>query len=716
MSRIQIPHPTHPDANPLSLQLEDSILSSNEPSTAQTNTTQPSLSEMPYPAVVETVIQPVEVNHNADLTGDEPQQQDMEMGRAANSVEITETISRESSPIEVLFNQLEDQIIESTETPEASIEGSEQVLQDGDGGVLDHEQSVKPILVDVEDDKVMPDDSEKRNDTESTVESISSPIDIMASGGEIEDSKNQPSEDREPSRRDFMELVEEHDLQMQEEPTITEVNVSESSIEIAIPEQALDDAEISADAKPVERVDEAKHVYQTPVKVILNTISEVNNLVINDANVIESPSPISRLMQPAEIDPATPTLEDVTATITLSSLAQLEDDKAILRSFLDRAAASKENRVVMGQNQGTNCSRRESFQNRRDSDTVRQALASPRQPFEDKDGNTFYPQKLMQSNPTGSPKANKLDAALDIERILPPIDELLSKSAGKGSPRRSKRSKSTGSHPNIVMPDKKQISLRRNDGNDTLTLTKTASQLAALETRRNTRKNKGSALSVQDRIVKWRADLTVLGIEGASPGPKGLKVLKESRREPKAVKWSETLYFLNEATGQSEPAPLLDNAQAPKTVEATDVLIESSVEEESTPAPRSKRKVKQQSTKSRRVRGLGVTNGTPAKGVLAATLLPDELAEGIEDKGAVERSATVTLTAVAASTTKTNKSRLLPPSKLNLNPSVKSVSVASVDSKDDGTRSVQIKKLTTSKKQVSMLPVAGASSKRGMRK
>jgi hypothetical protein len=209
--------------------------------------------------------------------------------------------------------------------------------------------------------------------------------------------------------------------------------------------------------------------------------------------------------------------------------------------------------------------------------------------------------------------------------------------------------------------------------------------------------------------------LTVLGIEGASPGPKGPKVLKEPKKEPRIVKWSETLNFLNEATGQSEEAPLLDNAQAPKTAEVSDIIAESSPEEELTPAPKPKRKAKQPSTKSRRVRGLGVTNGTPARGVLAATLLPDELADAIEERAIAEKPATVTITAVGTPSIKTNKSRLQQPSKLNLNPSIKSVSITS-DSKDDTQKSVQIKKLTTSKKQVSMLPVAGTSSKRGVRK
>jgi hypothetical protein len=66
--------------------------------------------------------------------------------------------------------------------------------------------------------------------------------------------------------------------------------------------------------------------------------------------------------------------DDVTMTVAI------DDDTAILKDFLNRAAASKAEKAATH--------RRESLQNRRDSDVIRNALASPRRVLEDKDPNS----------------------------------------------------------------------------------------------------------------------------------------------------------------------------------------------------------------------------------------------------------------------------------------------------------------------------------------
>jgi hypothetical protein len=379
-----------------------------------------------------------------------------------------------------------------------------------------------------------------------------------------------------------------------------------------------------------------------------------------DAAFLDAVSQTSRLVQPVEASPPTPTLEDATATITINTLAQLEDDKAILRSFLDRAAASKENRAVASGTDNANCHRRESLQNRRDSDVVRQALASPRQPLEDKDGNTFSPRRFLQNEILDSPLLQKSTGLenvavtrLDADRILPPIDDLLPKPEDKSSPRRSSRSRASR-----LLAGPRQIAVRRNDGNDTVNLTKTEAQLVVQETKRNTRKNKGPALTVSDRLIKWRADIAVHG-NSPSPEPK-------ERTVTKGVRWSTTLQFLNEATGKSEEGPLLDNASAPKSAIILLPAPESKAGEGETSRPR--RAARTATTRVRRVRALGgAGNGTPAKNVLAATILLDELGE--DDTITLPAGGGMALTPVAR-----NKSRIQPPGSLSLNPSVKSVS------------------------------------------
>lgn len=68
--------------------------------------------------------------------------------------------------------------------------------------------------------------------------------------------------------------------------------------------------------------------------------------------------------------------DDVTMTVAI------DDDTAILKDFLTRAAASKAEKAAVTTH------KRESLQNRRDSDIIKHALASPRKVLEEKDPNS----------------------------------------------------------------------------------------------------------------------------------------------------------------------------------------------------------------------------------------------------------------------------------------------------------------------------------------
>jgi hypothetical protein len=407
-------------------------------------------------------------------------------------------------------------------------------------------------------------------------------------------------------------------------------------------------------------------------------------------------SPMPKLLHPVLPDPPTPTVEDITATITISSLAQLEDDKAILRSFLDRAAASKGVKATMKVDDSA-CGRRESVQNRRDSDTVRQALASPRQPLEDKDNNTFSPGTRLSKSAPLSPTLKPMDDNFPTANlIIPPIDDLLKQSKPR-SPRRSGRSKSQKTANSTG--DYQRITLRRNDGNETINLTKSEAQLLALETRRNTKKNKGTALTVQDRVVKYHADLAVLGKDGQSPGS------QTGNEGKKSLRWSETLSFLNEETGQSETAPILDNAQLPSKPVNVILLPAPPPRDDGTIVNLRPRKAPKVQTPRRRVRALRSSMGTPAaKELLAAAVMPDEVTETLDLTKAMEEPPLVTPAAISGTIVSKAppKSRLQQPSKLNLIPSVKSVTLPAVVN----TKEVP-KKSGIPRKQTSLLPVAG---------
>lgn len=119
----------------------------------------------------------------------------------------------------------------------------------------------------------------------------------------------------------------------------------------------------------------------------------------------------------------------------------LDADTAHLMDFLNRAAASKQDGPAV-------IARRSSLQNRRDSDAVRHALASPRKPLEDKDVNSPLSRRTgdegvpQLKGPLTSPSKEDTAAA----RISDP--EL---QESESSPRRSTRSRrrSSGVTPGL---------------------------------------------------------------------------------------------------------------------------------------------------------------------------------------------------------------------------------------------------------------------------
>jgi hypothetical protein len=371
------------------------------------------------------------------------------------------------------------------------------------------------------------------------------------------------------------------------------------------------------------------------------------------------PQPVSPLIKTPQLDPPSPTFEDATATMTFVALNQLEDDKAILQSFLDRAAARKSDK------QGVTCAKQEKLESRRDSDAVRHALASPRMPLEAKDSNLFSPRKTTEEteNPALSDVKNQNEVA---SLIIPPLEELVpTKPTKKGSPRRSGRARKTSNQSQGTASKK-----------GTATVKSSEEALAALQTRQNTRKNKGTALTVIDRLVKLRAEFTVFGVlkdggEMSDSGGDGSKTAQKTKK--KAVKWREHLWMLDQNTGQTEIAPLLDNAPAPKAAAGTSVAGQ--------PAPPMKSGKVSTRGQTARLRKLGAMNGTPAKEILGSTVLPEELIEQQEasaasiSTGSPKKVAAGSVVSIPTGA-KVTKSRLPAPKKLNLNPSVASVAPA----------------------------------------
>ncbi|KAI8935278.1 hypothetical protein NX059_007866 [Plenodomus lindquistii] len=291
--------------------------------------------------------------------------------------------------------------------------------------------------------------------------------------------------------------------------------------------------------------------------------------------------------------------DDATMTIAI------DDDTAILKDFLTRAAATKAEKAATH--------RRESLQNRRDSDVIRNALASPRKVLEDKDPN--------------SPSKYDGELTLDLSQTLTlslPNDNLMSptphtandlgspeEKPARGSTRRSSRAKKSRlpapASASTTAPTQQQtskINIRRADGAEVVILKKSDAQELATLTRANTRKNKQGAFGVTVRLFKLAADAA------------NLPPIDDATKEivvGKNIRWDETLAYYQE------------NPETIAEAESLATPDELSMDAASTPRTKKSKVDKNAPPKARRVR---TVNGTPGKGLLTpASLLPEAVQE-----------------------------------------------------------------------------------------
>ncbi|KAF2874528.1 hypothetical protein BDV95DRAFT_334926 [Massariosphaeria phaeospora] len=305
------------------------------------------------------------------------------------------------------------------------------------------------------------------------------------------------------------------------------------------------------------------------------------------------------------------------ATMTMG----LDDDTALLKDFLNRAATSKANKVVP-------IARRESLQNRRDSGAIRDALASPRKVLQDKDPNS--PSKYdndatldlsqtltlyMDSQPPGSPTQEQADT-----------EDAEDTKSGRNSRRSSRMRKSRlpALASTILQMQTPKISIRRADGGEPIVLKRTEAQELGLMTRSNTRKNKQGCLGVALRLLKLDTEPLPTSVDEPA---------RELKPGKKHVRWNSQLEHFQEGT--DTVANMLAEAESLATPDEL-----SAANPVSTPSakPRAKQSRDKNSTpKIRRVRGLGTTNGTPGKALLAPTsFLPEAVAGADADADAKE--------------------------------------------------------------------------------
>ena len=227
--------------------------------------------------------------------------------------------------------------------------------------------------------------------------------------------------------------------------------------------------------------------------------------------------------------------------------ARFSDDTNLLKDFLSRAQARKlarDSKIPAMGATGTSPRR------------------SPRKVLAEKDSNSPSPQKPndLASRPGTPPGKQRLDAF-----TLDDVDEL---TAEPTSCRRSNRTR-LPSTPKVLPGAPSFIPVRRADGTDPVVLPKSIAQDLAIQTRANTRRNKGQAKPPS-------VALQTLTIETTESVANRVR----ARATRKSVGWDEKLVYY----------------QGVKEVAAA---AEEEGREEKRP-------------KVKRLRGLGATNGTPA--------------------------------------------------------------------------------------------------------
>jgi len=238
---------------------------------------------------------------------------------------------------------------------------------------------------------------------------------------------------------------------------------------------------------------------------------------------------------------------------------RLSDDTALLQAFLNRAAESKSTRRI-------SVTAQESLSNRRDSDTVRQALASP--------AATKLADVLGELDPNSpSPRKPSADAAPTEMAIVPTTEHTEdsiddegyvmttnTRRSGRGRKKPEMLSQATYSAPS-------RITIRGPAASNAVDVKKSVAQELAQLTRSNTRKNKGGSVLPPLRLAKLaiaasatsqdehiRAGLSAVDVDAEFGKTEALG--GNGKRE---VKWAETLVSYYE--GHDSETSLVSDGQ-----------------------------------------------------------------------------------------------------------------------------------------------------------
>lgn len=406
-----------------------------------------------------------------------------------------------------------------------------------------------------------------------------------------------------------------------------------------------------------EETDESEHLEEDDL-----TLTEIPESEEDDPANIPSPS-LSAAESPRfssiadtltlNLPDRTPPKNRTTKEIAEEPASPIDEDTAFLRDFLSRADASKASREAAA-------TQPETMTKRRDSDIVRQVLGSPRMALEIKDPNS--PNAASTGSPSRKTKAKGTedlsstttldDKKLDLGDITSdltlekPSEEPPGPAPAATTPklqsRRSSRARqtrlpATPTASNARGPNR--IQFRGANGADPVVLKKSEAQELAAATRTNTRKNKGGAVAAPIRLTKLKAEALKTGTAPDAPAPDGsLPVFADPQIDvwlASRLRWDSQLVYFQEQGNLAGLTSLSDD----ESTEPAEMESASQGKEEEGSKKRKGKSEDASSTPARtkRAKGLGAGNGTPAKGLLMpASLLPTDVQAGLEKNESTE--------------------------------------------------------------------------------
>jgi hypothetical protein len=285
-----------------------------------------------------------------------------------------------------------------------------------------------------------------------------------------------------------------------------------------------------------------------------------------DSMHIDNPTPLPQLTRSSSAPPEEPQMSP-----RRPKQPRISDDTALLQAFLNRAAESKTSK------DSTITAKRDSMENRRDSNAVRQALASPAPPTKavagdvlaDLDPNSPSPRKqaLAASLAEAAQSSGKAADDQDEDELASgtPTKRTSARKSGRVKKKTQVLSANTYSSSSGTSAGPNRIAIRSADS--VVVLKKTEAQEIAQMTRTNTKKNKSGAVLPPMRLTRLAAEKLARVDEIGPPDDDEMDVDVPSapaKTGKRAVKWAETLESFHEGTNEPEMSMLSDELNVPE--------------------------------------------------------------------------------------------------------------------------------------------------------